>query len=154
MRWRFLRDIDNWQWMKEASGPSVFSRQEELRPAQLQFILFFFLILKFYLFTYLFFYWSIVDLQCCTSFRCTAKWFSYTHTHIYILFQIHFPYRLLHKIKYSSLCYTVGPCCLFYVQYCCISVNPKFLIYPSPHLSPLVTISLFSMSVGLFLVFK
>ena len=27
-------------------------------------------------------FWSIVDLQCCISFRCTAKWFSYTYTHI------------------------------------------------------------------------
>ena len=28
------------------------------------------------------FYWSIVDFQC---FRCTAKWFSYTYTHILFL---------------------------------------------------------------------
>ena len=28
------------------------------------------------------FYWSIIDLQCCIGFRCTAKWFSY----IYISF--------------------------------------------------------------------
>jgi len=32
----------------------------------------------------------------------------------------------------------------------CVSVNPKLLIYSSP-CSPVVTISLFSMSVGLFL---
>ena len=30
------------------------------------------------------FYWSIVDLQYCISFRCTAKWFSYTYIYIYI----------------------------------------------------------------------
>ena len=29
------------------------------------------------------FYWSIVDLQCCVSFRCTGKWISYTYTYIY-----------------------------------------------------------------------
>ena len=28
-------------------------------------------------------HWSIVDKQCCVSFRCTAKWFSYTYTCIY-----------------------------------------------------------------------
>ena len=31
----------------------------------------------------LFLYWSIFDLQGCVSFRCTAMWFSYTHTHIH-----------------------------------------------------------------------
>ena len=39
---------------------------------------------------------------------------------------------------------------LFYIQQC-VYVNPKFPIYPSPPFSPLVTISLFSMSVSLFL---
>ena len=28
------------------------------------------------------FSWSIVDLHCCVSFRCTAKWISYTYTYI------------------------------------------------------------------------
>ena len=46
----------------------------------------------------------------------------YTHTYIYILFlfQILFHYRLLQDIEYSSLCYTVGPCCLsiLYVVVC------------------------------------
>ena len=35
--------------------------------------------------------------------------------YILILFQILFHYRLLQDIEYSSLCYTVGPCCLFYI---------------------------------------
>ena len=29
--------------------------------------------------------WSRVDLQCCISFRCTAKWFSYTYLYIYFV---------------------------------------------------------------------
>ena len=28
-------------------------------------------------------YWGIVDFPCCVSFRCTAKWFSYTYMYIY-----------------------------------------------------------------------
>ena len=32
--------------------------------------------------------------------------------HIYMYFQILFPYRFLQNIKYSSLCYAVGPCWL------------------------------------------
>ena len=36
--------------------------------------------------------------------------------HIYILFQILFPYRLLKDIEHNSLCYIVGPCwLLFYI---------------------------------------
>ena len=34
----------------------------------------------------------------------------YTHTHTHILFHILFHYGLSQVIKYSSLCYTVGPC--------------------------------------------
>ena len=37
---------------------------------------------------------------------------SVIHTHVSILFQIIFPFRLLHNIEQNSLCYTVGPCWL------------------------------------------
>ena len=52
--------------------------------------------------------WSIVNLQCCVTSKCTAKWFSYTH--IYFSTDS-FPYRLLQDIEYRFLCYT-SPYCL------------------------------------------
>ena len=81
----------------------------------------------------------------------------YNDTHIYYSFLILVHYRLLQgieDIEYSSLCYTINSCCLHmivivYIQY----VNPILRIYLSPA-STLVTISLFSMSVGLFLLCK
>ena len=33
--------------------------------------------------------WSIVGLQCCISFRCTAKWFSYSYIHSFLRFFSH-----------------------------------------------------------------
>ena len=56
------------------------------------------------------FYWSIVGLQCCVNFHWTAEWFSYTY--VYIPFHILFHYGLLQDIECSSLCCTVGSCCL------------------------------------------
>ena len=56
-----------------------------------------------------------------------------------------FHYSLLPGIEYSSLHYTVSPWCLFILYIMCASVNPILPVYPLPT-SPLVTISLFSMS--------
>ena len=36
-------------------------------------------------FNFFYFYWSIDDLQCCISFRCTAKWISYTYSYIHFM---------------------------------------------------------------------
>ena len=36
----------------------------------------------------------------------------YTYIHIHLFFNILFHYGLLQDTEYSSLCYTVGPCCL------------------------------------------
>ena len=78
---------------------------------------------------FLFFLMKYINFQCCVSFWCTAKWFSYIHifiyihtyvysiiyihiyVYMYILFQIFFHYKLLQDTEYRSLCYTVGPCC-------------------------------------------
>ena len=64
-----------------------------------------------------FFHWSIINLQCCVSFWCTANWFNYTYIQLYMytyffLFHILFHYSLLQDTEYSSLCYTVYTCCL------------------------------------------
>ena len=73
----------------------------------------------------------------------------YMYVNIYIC-SLYSLLKVIEFIEYSSLCYAVD--CLFYIVLC-VYVNPKLLIYPSP-LSPLVTVSLFSMSVGLFLSCK
>ena len=83
------------------------------------------------------FYWSIVDLQCCFNFYCTAKWFI-IHIYKYSLFHILFHYGLSKSIEYSSLCSTVWPCCLssLCIKYFA-SANPKLPVHPSLNPCPL-----------------
>ena len=68
---------------------------------------------------------------------------SVIHIHVSILFQILFPFRLLYKIEQSSLCYIVSPYWLSILNIAVVHVNPKLPVYPSPHLSPLVTLKFF-----------
>ena len=75
--------------------------------------------------------------------------------YIHILLLILFHYSLLQDIKYNFQCYTVGPHCLS-VLYITVHISQSQtpnLFLPQP-LSPLETISLFSMPVSLLLFCK
>ena len=91
------------------------------------------------------FYWSILALQCCVSFYCTAKWISYTLTYIPSLFR--FPSHLGHHRALSRV-----PCAL-QLSILCITVyvyqsqSPNSSYPPPP---TLVSIHLFSTSVSQF----
>lgn len=94
--------------------------------------------------SFLLFYWSIVDLQYCMSFICTANNDSLFS---WIILQL----KLLQVSGYNSLCCTIYPCCsfiLYIVDGTSQSHTPFLSITPS--LSPLVSICLFSRSVSLF----
>ena len=74
------------------------------------------------------FYWSMIDLQYCINFCCTAKWY---------FFRIIFHYGLSYDIKYSSLCYTVGPFCLIHSTYSGLHLlipNSQYIPLPLPPL--------------------
>ena len=47
-----------------------------------------------FIYLFLFFHWSIVELQCCVS-SGVQQWFSYTYMYMHILFHILFHYGLL-----------------------------------------------------------
>ena len=79
------------------------------------------------------------ELQSMESQRVRQNWMTNTyllHIFIYMHTYIYFHFNLLRDIEYSSLCYTVGLCCLP-VLYIIVFVSPRFLIYlPPPHPSP------------------
>ena len=79
----------------------------------------------------------IVDLQCCVSYV------QHSDSVIYTLIQTFSPYRLFQNIEFPVLD-SRSSFILYIIVY--IYANLKLLNYPS-----LVTINLFSMSMGLFL---
>ena len=62
----------------------------------------------FFSWSFPFFYWSLVDLQCCVSFRCTANCHLHIYVYIFILLYILF-FRLFSLIGYYKVLSTV-PC--------------------------------------------
>ena len=49
-----------------------------------------------------FFNWNIVDLQYWVSFRCTVKWFQYTHVYIFQFFSIIGYYEILNVVPCAT----------------------------------------------------
>ena len=66
----------------------------------------------------------------------SALWQSDSFIHTYILFCILFPHDLSQDIEYSSLCYTMGFCCLPKCKWSCSvmsdSLQPHGLTYQVP----------------------
>ena len=91
------------------------------------------------------FVWSIVDLQCCVSFRCTAKWFKYTYTYIHFL-QILFSYKIItdYWTEFPVLnSRSLVPWWLFILHIViCVCVNLRLQIYLFLDVSALVIINL------------
>ena len=55
----------------------------------------------------------MVDLQCCVNFCCEINFaVQQSDAHKCVLFHILFYDGLSQDIEYSSLCSTLGPCCL------------------------------------------
>ena len=78
---------------------------------------------------------------------------SVIHTHIFFLFQILFPYRLLQNIEFPVL-YSRSLLVIYFIYSSVCMLIPSSRFIPSHDVSPLVTISLFSISVRLCFAFK
>ena len=73
------------------------------------------------------FVWSIVDFQCCVSFRCTAEWISYKYTYIHSFIFFRFfshidHYRALSRVPYAIQLVLISY--IFYIQ-SCVYVSPN-----------------------------
>ena len=83
-------------------------------------------------------------------FRCTAKWINYTYACIHF-FSDSFPIKVItdDQVDVPGL-HSRSSLLIYFIYRSVYMLISKLLIYPSPHLSPLVTMSLFSTSASLF----
>ena len=79
---------------------------------------------------------------------------SVIHIHVSILFQILFPFRLLQSIEQSLVLYSRSLLVICFIYGSGYLWIPNSQFIPHPLLSPLVTVSFFSMSMSLFLFYK
>ena len=88
------------------------------------------------LFSFFNFYWSIVDLQCCVSFRCTAKWVTYTNTYIHS-FLDSFPISVITEywVEFPVL-YSRSLEVTYFIYTSVYMSIPIFQFIPSPYLTP------------------
>ena len=80
---------------------------------------------------------SLVDLQCCVNFKCTAKWFIYVHTYIIYIFWFFSLVGYYKILSIVPISYSRSLLATSFIYR--ISINPKFLIYPLILIPPLVT---------------
>ena len=80
-------------------------------------------------------YWSIVDLQCCANFCCTAVSHLYTNIHSLLILFFHFMVYP-RRFGYKSLCYIVVPCCLSILNVAVCIYSPQTPSPPSPSSPP------------------
>ena len=82
------------------------------------------------------FYWSLVDLQCYVSFRCTAKWISYTYTYIHSYFRF-FPVPSIIEFWVElPVLYSRFLLVIYFVYYSVSMSIPIFQFIPPSLLSP------------------
>ena len=95
-------------------------------------------------------YWSIVDLQGCISYRCTAKWISHTYKYVHSLFpiQIITNYWVDFPVLYSRFSLII-----YFIQNVYMLFLPPNSSLPTLVL-PMITTRVVLKSVSLFLFFK